>query len=158
MLHEELEAQPLLESLFLRGSTTEIHVVTTRVVLVLLLYNQPNFSCWWQPNEKNPVQSATKSSQQPDTGRLARFLFDFHESASCSSTPIFPALFVVCTTLYPADSLIFWIKSANPHCHNSGITPPFHCAIHAPRRHRLLLQSLDTHAAVVQTRGRRGVL
>lgn len=51
-----------------------------------------------------------------------------------------------------------WIKSANPHCDNSGISQPFHCAIRTLRRHRLLLQSLDTHAVVVKTRGHCGVL
>lgn len=31
--------------LFLCNCTTEIHVVAMSVVLVLLLYNQPNFAC-----------------------------------------------------------------------------------------------------------------
>lgn len=73
------------------------------------------------------------------------------------STPISRPLLCLCHSLSRRFSHL-WIKSANPHCDNFGITPSFHCAIHALRHHRLLLQSLDTHAAVVKTRGRRGVL
>lgn len=101
------------------------------------------------------AQSATKSSQQPDAGRLALFLFGLHEGAS--SPPFSRPFLCLCHSLSCWFSHL-WIESANPRCDNSGITPPFQCAILALRRHRLLLQSLDTHAAVVKTRGRSGVL
>lgn len=104
------------------------------------------------------AQSATKSSQQPDAGRLARFLFGLHKSVSLLLYPAFSRPFLcLCHSLSCRFSHL-WIKSANPHCDNSGISPPFHCAILALRRHRLLSQRLDTHAAVVKTRRRCGVL
>lgn len=124
------------------------------VVLVLLLYNQPNFALLMATKKLWP-----SPPKRPDAGGPGRFVSDLGESASLlPSLPPFPALcFVLCHSLSRRFSHL-WIKSANPRCDNFGVSPPFHRAIHALRRHRLLLQSLDAHAAVVETRGRRGVL
>lgn len=144
----------------LLGSTTEILVVAVSVVLVLLLYNQPNFACWWQPKEKNPTiwlvcNQIVSAARRWQTGAVS--LWPSSKSLPAPHPPFSRHFLCLCHSLSRRFSPLR-IKSANPHCNNSGITPPFHCAILALHRHRLLLQSLDTHAAVVKTRGRSGVL
>lgn len=88
------------------------------------------------------------------------FSLTFMKAPPCSSTPPAPLsrpFLCLCHSLSWRFTHL-WIQSANPHCDNSGISQPFHCAIRTLRRHRLLLQSLDTHAVVVKTRGHCGVL
>lgn len=106
--------------------------------------------------DRTPQSAASPPGSQTLAGRAGpgRFAFDPRQGASLSSlSPVSRPYPCLCRSLSLRFSHL-WIKSANPRCDNVGMTPSFQCAIHALRRHRLLLQRLDTHAAVVQTRGR----